>query len=164
MQRLARASFAVTVVAALAVACSDPTGSENSPLAGLAVRAGTDSVGNQPPPQPTTPTPGSFHGTVLGASTGTGGDTLLTAPRIAGVVVTAYPVTGGTPAAPTLGSAEATVTTGADGKFQLPQLDGGEYVVTFNPPSGSIYGGVWVTAWTSSMSNDHPWWVVLWKK
>jgi hypothetical protein len=73
-------------------------------------------------------------------------------------------VTGGTEAVPTLGPAAATVTTGADGKFELPTLAGGTYVVTFNPPASSIYGGVWVTAATSATSNDWPWWVILWKK
>ena len=65
---------------------------------------------------------------------------------------------------PTLGAAAATVTTGTHGKFQLPTLAGGTYVVTFTPPATSIYGGVWVTAATSANSNEHPWWVILWKK
>jgi hypothetical protein len=146
-------------------ACSDsPTENGNSPLAGLAQRDGKDSVGNPLPPPPATPAPGGVHGTVLGPSqAGSGGDTLATAPRISGVVVTAYPVTGGTQAVPTLGAAEQSVTTGADGKFQLT-LSGGEYVVTFNPPASSIYGGVWVTAATSATSNEWPWWVILWKR
>lgn len=168
MHRLLRpGSIALVLMAATLVACSDdPTGTGNSPLAGLSQREGADSVGNPLPPEPTTPTPGSFHGTVLGPSEpGAGNDSLATAPRVSGVVVTAYPVTGGTPGSPTLGAAEATVTTGADGKFQLPTLAGGEYVVTFNPPASSIYGGVWVSqAFTSAQSNDWPWWVVLWKK
>ncbi|HEX9562931.1 MAG TPA: hypothetical protein VF981_03140 [Gemmatimonadaceae bacterium] len=166
MTRKTRPTFALAILATLALACSDnPTASENSPLAGLTLREGTDSVGNPPPPEPTNPTPGSFHGTVLGQSEpGAGNDSLITAPRVADVVVTVFPVTGGEPGAPTLGTAEATVTTGADGKFQLPTLAGGMYVVTFNPPGSSIYGGVWVTAATSAQSNDHPWWVVLWKK
>jgi hypothetical protein len=160
-------ALVVALTAGLFVsACSDsPTENENSPLTGLTQRGGSDSTGNPLPPPPTNPTPGSFHGTVLGPSQpGSGGDTLASAPRVAGVVVTAYPVTGGTESLPTLGSAAATVTTGADGKFQLPTLTGGTYVVTFNPPASSIYGGVWVTAATSATSNDWPWWVILWKK
>ena len=150
---------------ALTVACSDsPTATENSPLAGLAQRDGKDSVGNPLPPPPTNPTPGSFHGTVLGPSApGSGNDSLATAPRVSGVVVTAYPITGGTQADPDLGPAEKSVTTGSDGKFALT-LAGGDYVVTFTPPASSIYGGVWVTAATSATSNDHPWWVILWRK
>ena len=157
--------LALALVSALTVACSDsPTETENSPLAGLAQRDGKDSVGNPLPPPPTNPTPGSFHGTVLGPSApGSVGDTLATAPRISGVVVTAFPITGGTQADPDLGPAEKTATTGADGKFALT-LAGGDYVVTFTPPASSIYGGVWVTAATSATSNDHPWWVILWKK
>ncbi len=168
MKRFARPGVLLlfTLTAGLAVACSDdPTGSETSPIAGLAQREGSDSTGNPLPPPPTNPTPGSFHGTVLGPSApGSGGDTLATAPRVADVVVKAFPVTGGTQAEPTLGPVAASVTTGADGKFQLPTLAGGTYVVTFTPPSNSIYGGVWVTAATSATSNDWQWWVVLWKK
>lgn len=168
MKRLARPVFllAFGLLSGLVVACSDnPTETENSPLAGLAQRDGRDSTGNPLPPPPTNPTPGTFHGTVLGFSPpGAGNDSLATAPRVSGVVVTAYKVTGGTEANPTLGPAEASVTTGADGKFQLPILSGGSFVVTFTPPANSIYGGVWVTTTTSSTSNEWPWWVVLWKK
>ena len=168
MQRSARPVFlfAFAFTAGLTMACSDSySGSDNSVLAGLAPRTAADSVGNPPPPPPTNPTPGSFHGTVLGPSEpGAGNDSLATAPRVSGAVVAAYPVTGGSQADPTLGPAAASVTTGANGKFQLPTLSGGEYVVTFTPPANSIYGGVWVTAVTSANSNDHPWWVTLWKK
>ena len=157
--------LALALASTLTVACSDsPTETEESPLVGLAQRDGKDSVGNPLPPPPTNPTPGSFHGTVLGPSTpGSGNDTLATAPRVSGFVVTAYPITGGTQADPDLGTAEKSVTTGADGKFALT-LAGGDYVVTFTPPATGIYGGVWVTAATSPTSNDHPWWVILWKK
>jgi hypothetical protein len=155
--------FALT--SGFAVACSDsPTENENDPLAGLAQRDGSDSVGNPLPPPPTNPTPGGFHGTVLGPSTpGSGVDTLATAPRVSGVVVKAHKVVGGTQADPELGPAEQTATTGADGKFALT-LTGGAYVVTFTPPANSVYGGVWVTASTSATSNEWPWWVILWKK
>ena len=43
-------------------------------------------------------------------------------------------------------------------------MPGGNYVVTINPPAGSIYGGVWVTATVHGTSHEFPWWVVLWKK
>jgi hypothetical protein len=167
MKRYSGRAFALmfALMSGLAVACSDddPTGTDDSPLAGLAQRDGRDSVGNQLPPPPATPVPGSFHGTVLGPSTGITGDTLANAPRISGVVVKAMKVTGGTQAEPELGPVEQSVTTGADGKFALT-LSGGEYVVTFTPPANSIYGGVWVTASTSATSNVWPWWVILWKK
>jgi len=168
MKRFAQPGILIlfAMAAGLSVACSDSTSnSDDSPLAGLAPRTASDSVGNPPPPPPANPTPGSFHGTVLGPSLpGAGNDSLATAPRVSGVAVVAYLVTGGSQADPTLGPAAASVTTGADGKFQLPTLSGGEYVVTFTPPANSIYGGVWVTSTTSATSNDHPWWVILWKK
>lgn len=162
MRRSSRYVPALTLFVALAMACSDdPTGTENGPLAGLSQRAGSDSLGNPLPPAPTNPTPGTFRGQVLGpCGSSCTGDTLATSPRVAGVVVKAYPVTGGTQASPTLGEVAATVTTGADGKFQLPQLTG-EFVVTFTPPSTSPYAGVWVTAHTSTQSDDYPWWVIL---
>lgn len=167
MKRLSGHVFALlfALTSGFAIACSDETTApEDSPLAGLAQREGKDSTGNPLPPPPATPTPGAFHGTVLGQSEpGCICDTLETAPRISGVVVKAYKVTGGTAAEPELGAVEQTVTTGEDGKFVLT-LSGGNYVVTFTPPANSIYGGVWVTAATSQTSNDWPWWVILWKK
>ena len=167
MKRFSRPAFAVLLAftSGLAIACSDdPTSPANDPLAGLSQRAGNDSAGNPLPPPPATPVAGGFHGTVLGPSTpGSSGDTLATAPRIAGVVVRAYKVTGGTQAEPELGPVEQTVTTGVDGKFALT-LSGGNYVVTFTPPENSMYGGVWVTASTSATSNQWPWWVILWRK
>lgn len=165
--RLARPTFLLTfsLLAGLFAACSDnPTEPEESPLAGLAQRDGRDSVGNPLPPPPSNPTPGSIHGTVLGPSQpGGGNDTLATAPRVSGVVVKAFKVIGGSQADPELGTAEQSVTTGADGKFSLT-LSGGDYVVTFTPPASSIYGGVWVTGATSLTSNEWPWWVILWEK
>ena len=163
MIRTPRFLLALALLAGLTLACSDdPTGSNNSPLDGLAQRAGSDSLGNPLPEEPSTPTPGTFRGQVLApCGNSCTGDTLATAPRVSGVVVKAYPVTGGTQASPTLGAVAATVTTGSDGKFQLPELAGGEYVVTFTPPSSSAYSGVWVTAHTSTQSDDYPWWVIL---
>ena len=167
MKRLSGTALALVLAltSGFAIACSDnPTEPEDDPLAGLAQREGNDSIGNPLPPAPPTPVAGGFHGTVLGQSTpGLVGDTLATAPRVSGVVVRAYKITGGTQADPELGPVEQTITTGADGKFSLT-LSGGNYVVTFTPPENSIYGGVWVTASTSATSNQWPWWVILWKK
>lgn len=165
MMRFNRLGITLTMLFALVVACSDdPTGTDSSPLLGLQQRAGNDSAGNPPPPPPAQPTAGSLHGTVLGpAAPGSGNDSLTSMPRIAGVAVTAYPkLADGDP--PQVGPGIASDTTGADGTFQFPTLPGGEYVVTFNPPSSSEYGGVYVTATVSAQSNSHPWWVVLWKK
>jgi hypothetical protein len=167
MKRFRWPAFAIlfALTSGLAVACSDsPTETGDDPLAGLAQRDGSDSVGRPLPAPPATPVAGGFHGTVVGPATpGPGVDTLATAPRISGVVVKAFKVIGGSEAEPELGPVEQTVTTGADGKFALT-LTGGSYVVTFTPPANGIYGGVWVTASTSATSDQWPWWVVLWKK
>ena len=143
-----RSAPSLVLLASLLVACdeNDPTRSGSSPLSGLSQAPGKDSTGSPPPPPPAIPTPGYFHGTVLGPSApGAGNDSVATAPRVAGVVVTVYPRISSSSATPDVGPAAATVVTGADGKFQLPTIAGGEYVVTFNPPAGSPYGGVWVT-------------------
>lgn len=156
------AAFAV----AIAIACSDSTGNTPaSPLAGLAQATAKDSTGVPVPGNPSNTSPGIVKGTVLGPSApGSEGDTLATAPKVANVMVTAYPVTGGTAGAPTLGPQAASVTTGADGKFALPSLNAGSYVVTFTPPASSVYSGVWVTGHISAASAAYPWWVVLPRK
>lgn len=162
-----QSALLVALLAGIAVACSDnnPTDPASSPLSGLAREDTRDSVGNAPPPPPVgTPTPGSVRGTVLGPSDpGAGNDSLETAPRVAGATVTAYPLEA-MGVEPELGPAAASVVTDANGRFNLPELPGGEYVVTFNPPANSAYGGVWVTTVIHAGSNEHPWWVVLWKK
>lgn len=161
-----KAALAVAVLATLAIACADSgTGpSDLSPLAGMLEGTSNDSSGNPPPSNPTSP--GYVQGTVLGPSApGAGNDSLNTAPKIAGVKVVAYPRV-----APTaqdtigIGPAAATVVTGADGTFQLPTVPGGEYIVTFTPPDGSIFGGVWVSGPIHDKSHEWPWWIVLWKK
>ncbi|MBL8996218.1 MAG: carboxypeptidase regulatory-like domain-containing protein [Gemmatimonadetes bacterium] len=150
----------------VALACTEagPT-SPPSPLEGLNQGASRDSAGNSPPPAPTLGTPGYVHGTVLGPSApGAGNDSLATAPRVANARIAAFRVTGGTASSPTLGPEAAAAFTGADGKFTLPTVPGGEYVVTITPPAGSIYGGVWVTVTIHDQSHTFPWWVVLWRK
>ncbi|MDH5234508.1 MAG: carboxypeptidase-like regulatory domain-containing protein [Gemmatimonadota bacterium] len=170
--RSARSRGAAIVVSllcvALGLACADAgTGPARSPLAGLSQAAGQDSAGNPPPPNPSpgTNTPGYVLGTVLGPSApGAGNDSLATAPRVPGARVAAFPVTGGSAGSPTLGPEAASSTTGADGRFVLPTVPGGAYVVTITPPAASIYGGVWVTVTIHENSHLFPWWVVLWKK
>lgn len=146
-------------------ACKESTvePTEN-PLAGLNGATATDSSGNAPPPAPA-PGPGSFRGTVIGPSApGAGNDSLNTAPRVSGAIVAAYPVASMNGATPVPGALQAADTTGADGLFQLPEMPAGSYVVTITPPTGSIYGGVWVTAQAHPTSNTFPWWVVLWRR
>lgn len=152
----------------LAVACDGdgPSNPNESPLAGLPSVVALDSLGNAPPSVPAAGAalPGYFRGTVVGESApGAGNDSLETAPRISGAVVTAYPVIS-LPGAPIeVGDAAASVTTGADGKFTLPTLPGGPYVVAIVPPANSPYTGVGVSAPVAGpTSHEHHWWVVLW--
>jgi hypothetical protein len=164
----AKSLMVVALASALVVACASESTApiDSSPIAGLAEGQSTDSTGAPPPPSPNPAAPGYVRGTVLGPSApGAGNDSLNTAPRVAGVKVTAYPRVAPT-ASDTIGigPAAATVTTGADGKFELPTLPGGGYLVTFVPPEGSIYGGIWVTGPIHSTSHEWPWWIVLWKK
>ncbi len=161
------ASLAVVLFTLVLAACEgggvDPVA---NPLAGLQARSAQDSTGTAPPSPPGGPSgTGYVHGTVLGPSApGAGNDSLSTAPRVANTIVNAYAVLGGTMGDPTLGPLAAADTTGADGRFILPPLAAGAYVVTFTPPSGSIYGGVWVTGEIHSTSHDWPWWVTLWRR
>jgi hypothetical protein len=136
---------------------------DDSPLSGLAKSASGDSASVSHTPTGTGP--GYFRGTVLGPSqSGAGNDSLNTAPRVSGVVITVYERKAGTADTVSAGDAKGTVTTGADGKFQLPTLPAGEYVVTFVPPAGSIYHGAYVFGPLRQNSSDYPWWVVLAKK
>ena len=156
---------AALVVAACDGMLGDPI---RSPLDGLSYAVSADSAGNAPPDPPAGPsTPGYVHGTVVGPWDGAGSsdDSLANAPRIAGVTVAAYHLPeSGTVTPENIGEMVASALTGADGKFTLPTIDGGPYAVTFTPPAGSIYGGVWVTGTIHSGSHEFPWWVVLWKK
>jgi hypothetical protein len=137
---------------------------ERSPLDGFAEATATDSAGNPLPP-PTGTGPGSFRGTVLGPSApGAGNDSLATAPRLAGVRVTAYPLDRSGAVGETtadLGVPIANVFTDSVGAFQLPTLPAGEYAVSFAPSEGSGYAGVYVITQAHPTSNATPWWVVL---
>lgn len=165
LRRVAAFCGAALFLTACDALTSDPA---RSPLDGLAYVVGEDSVGNVPPPPPPGPAaPGYVHGTVLGPWEGAGppDDSLANAPRVAGVVVAAYRLpASGTVTPDNLGEIVASAVTAADGKFTLPTMAGGAYAVTFTPPAGSIYGGVWVTASIHATSHEFPWWVVLWKK
>ena len=118
-----------------------------------------------PPPPPATL--GYFHGTVMGQWQGTQGGTLADSmaamPKLANIRVDVYPrLSARNPLA--VGPLAASVLTDANGYFQIPTLAGGDYVVTFVPPAGSLYQGVWVTATANTHSSDWSWWVVLSKK
>ena len=160
---LHRASFLLgAVLTSLALtACSSVETTEieePNVIAGLAEAASNDTTSG-PPPTPANPTPGSFHGYVIGP--GTGPDTIATAPRVAGTVITAYPHTGWVGSEPTVGPAAASVTADANGFFQTPTIPGGEYVVTFVPPSSSPFRGVFVMTTIFSGSSTGTWWVLL---
>jgi hypothetical protein len=127
------------------------------PLAGLSRGNANDTiVGNH---TPGVTTPGSFHGYVIG--TGTGPDTIATAPRIVGATITAYPHLGYDGETPRVGEAAGSVTTDANGFFQFPTIPGGDYVVTIRPPASSEYKGQYATTHISNVSNTGNWWVVL---
>ena len=163
------AVFAMCIVgAALAVGCNDSTPSEPEPsggnvLAGLAIAARNDTVTT---PAPTVTGSGYFRGTVMGPSLpGAGNDSLATSPKIAGVTVTIYPrIESALSSQIPVGNAAGTAVTNAQGLFQLPVLPAGEFVVTFVPPAGSIYQGVYAFGPLRSNSGEFPWWVVLPKK
>ena len=161
-----RALTLLALTAGFAIACSD-TGPrvDTSPLAGLTRVQSNDSGTTAPPPGPATP--GSFHGVVLGqAANIPGSDTLANAPRLANVRVTAYPRVQSRTDTLGVGPAAASVLTDQNGAFQVPELPGGEYVVTFNPqsPDDLKYTGAWSIATIHSRSNDYPWWIMLMKK
>lgn len=156
--------WAVALVG-LTVACGDDSTGTPAPslLAGLSQTAARDSAGGAIPTAGTEG-PGSVRGTVMGPSNGGGGDTLSTSPRVVGARITAFKVTGGTQADPTLGPEVTATTTGGDGKFTTASIPGGDYVFTITPPAGSAYQGVWATTRINTASSVHPWWVVLPKK
>jgi hypothetical protein len=162
--RTARATIVAALIAFVAVACAEstaPAGSEDV-LAGLVSATPQDSAGNNTPPPPGGAGTGYFRGYVRGPNTpGTGADTLATSPRIAGVVVRAYPITSYGTSGPNLGAPAGEVTTDENGAFTFPSIPGGEYAVTFHPPAASGYQGIYVTGPIHPTSHEHPWWVTL---
>lgn len=156
------AALAAVLAGAVTIgACgSDPVPpSVPSILAGLAA-TNADSA---PPPTPQpTPGTGAFHGLVLGH--GTGPDTMATAPRLQGVKVTAYPHSGWDGQEPVVGAAAAVMTTDGTGAYQSPMLPGGNYIITFVPPTDSEYRGVYVQGNINSTSDVGTWVVILPRK
>ena len=145
----------------VAVACSDngPAGPGPDPLAGLTAATRGDTAPE--PPQSTPRGPGFFVGTVYGYEPGP--DTLASAVKLEGARVTAF-VRVDTGDGVAAGRQVASVVTNAQGFFQLPTLPGGEYVVTFVPPSASPYRGGWTVAAAWQQSGDSPWYIMLPRK
>lgn len=155
--------LAVVLLIAAAGACADVSGpTPPSPLAGLVQSSPQDSAGNPTTPPPGTLAPGYFRGTVRAPNApGAVGDTLAAGTRIAGVLVRAYPVSANTTGGMQLGNPVGSTTTNAQGDFTFPTIPGGDYAITFTPPPGSGYVGVWVTAFVHGTSHEFPWWVTL---
>src|SRR5207237_279245 len=148
MSRQRAAICAAVLVALTTLACAGDhsTGVDKSPLEGLAKAAATDSLGNPLPKHDTAsatpgspgggvdtsvvPTPGYFRGTVRSSEMVQGTDTLGGSVRIANVKVDAYARLANGDA----GALAATVTSDAQGEWQLPVLAAGNYIVTFTPP------------------------------
>jgi hypothetical protein len=164
--KFSRSHIIAIFAAAAIVACSSDTPVEpnDSPLAGLTKSTTTGDTANTEN-SPVGNGPGHIEGTVMGPSQpGAGNDSLETAPRIAGVVVTIYERDMSVSEPTPKGDAKGSVTTGADGKFVLPTLPAGDYIVTFVPPASSGYYGQYVFGPLRENSGQYPWWIVLAKK
>jgi hypothetical protein len=162
-----RARLAAALALVVAAACGkDAAPAVTTPattsLGGMQQVASNDTVR-----QGTTLTtgPGYVHGTVMGPLEGpTTGDSLAAKVKLAGVTVTIYQLVRGADGAVSKGAQAGSNTTNAQGQFQLPTVPGGDYVVTFVPPTGSGYISTYATTTIHPQSADAPWWVTLPRK
>ncbi|MEP6835402.1 MAG: hypothetical protein ABJB74_18600 [Gemmatimonas sp.] len=163
--RLSSLALTATIVLAGATAaCSDDPATQPqtaNAIAGLTVTASNDTVTT---PQNTPTGSGFFQGTVIGPSTSPGTDTLTTSPRIADVRVTIYPRLADVNGQITMGPAAGSTTSNAQGKWTLPTLPAGDYIVAFVPPASGVYSGAYAFGPLRSNSAQFVWWVVLNKK
>lgn len=159
------ASSLAILVLAITACSSEPAGPlMHSPLDGLQESLALDSTGTLPPTPPLPTGDGQIRGTVLGKSSAAG-DTLATSPRLAGAAIGVFPVVRTDPQE-TLGPEAASAVTGTDGKFTLPTLPTGQYVITIKPADAdmALYMGQWIRTTIHSGSGDYPWWIVLAKR
>lgn len=77
------------------------------------------------------------------------------------MVIRAYPVSASTTGGMQLGDPVGQTTTDAVGRFTFPTIPGGDYVITFTPPAGSSFQGVWVAGLIHGSSQEWPWRVTL---
>lgn len=163
LSRSWREFFPLALVVLFAAACGrEVMVPEASPLSGLVRVFNEDSTGTPVEPPEGAPGSGYFGGIIRGPSpTSATGDTLGTAPRIANVVIRAYPVIGGIAGALELGPEVGSTTSDAEGAFTSPLLSGGDYAVTFTPPPGSGYTGTYTLTHIDAQSHTYPWWVTL---
>ena len=161
MNRLSKIALGGAVAVVIACGAGELAGPDGWPLTGLSKTAANDtSTGGHAPIGP-----GYFHGTVTGSSaSASGNDTLSTASRLAGVVVTIYERKTDTADSVSVGEPRGSVTTGADGEFTLPMLPAGSYVVTLVPPANSGFYGAYAFGPLRENSSEYPWRVVLAKK
>jgi hypothetical protein len=162
MLRFGSSSFAIAAILVTApIGCSDQGPSGEAPeLQQLTRLASPDSAGGGDPVNPTPSGPGKFQGVVAGEGIRQSERSASSlGPDLPDVHVTVYPVIGSPSSAnPEVGPAIVRRVTNAYGEFETPEIPGGKYVVTFVPPDGSSYQGVYWVA--TAHPNDVP---VFWR-
>ena len=142
MSRSTGSRLFLAFITAATVACSSdpltqPTGDR---LTGFSVGQVADST---PSGAPLGTAAVQVGGTVKGVGTGT--DTMSTAPILANVEIRAFKHLGYSGNDVLIGEQIGALTTDANGWFGYLSLDPGKYVVTFTPPAGSAFRGIYVT-------------------
>ena len=155
-----RALALTLALAALVAACGDDPSSpaDGASLDGFVSAQRNDSTGG-PPPDTVAEGPGRFKGIVRGYTPGAV-DTTATLVVLGNVKVTAYEYEG-TMNQPALRDPVAQTFSDLQGRFELPTLPGGNYVVTFVPPASSGYRPGWTIGWAWPRSGDNDWQIHL---
>lgn len=146
MLRSTRSTLFATLALGAVMACAEQTTlpKPGDKLTGFSVGEIQDTTitGGVPGAQTGT-NPIQAGGIVRGV--GEGQDTMATAPKLAGVVVTAYKHLGYSGNDVLIGEQVGTATTDENGWYGYFSLLPGSYVVTFTPPANSIYRSIYVT-------------------